>query len=240
MDGSSALIDGHVYVNDVSGNWNLQKKLKNAICHDQEPLLGRGDIDGDRALVAGVTASGTQLVIEFIRTTSIDALGVTVVAWTRQSILTNTEGGFTGEMEYLWGDVAVIGGIALDGDNAVLGDMGVMATPLGTAFSGVFIYHLDDPVIEADTDEPVLFVRSDANRDGSVDMADAIKMLQEVFGQTERNCADASDANDDGTNDIADVIFTLTYLFSNGAVPPAPGASEAGVDPTPDDLGCEQ
>jgi hypothetical protein len=137
-------------------------------------------------------------------------------------------------MEYVWGDVAVIGGIALDGQNAVIGDMGIMETVSQTAFSGVFIYDLDFPIIIKS------FVRGDANGDGVVEIADAIKMLQELFGQTERNCADASDANDDGTNDLADVIFTLTYLFSNGAVPPAPGASEAGVDPTPDDLGCEQ
>jgi hypothetical protein len=225
MDGSSALIDGNVYVEDGSGNWNLQKKLVGAICHGGIPLSYRGDIDGDRALVAGVNDSGTHKVYEFTRDGT---------EWTRQSTLTNTQGGFTGEMEYVWGDVAVIGGIALDGQNAVIGDMGIMETVSQTAFSGVFIYDLDFPIIIKS------FVRGDANGDGVVEIADAIKMLQELFGQTERNCADASDANDDGTNDIADVIFTLTYLFSNGAVPPAPGASEAGVDPTPDDLGCEQ
>jgi hypothetical protein len=233
MDGLSALIDGNVYVEDGSGNWNLQKKLVGAICHGGLPLLDRGDIDGDRALVAGLNASGKHVVFEFTRDGT---------DWTRQSTLTNSQGGFTGEMDYVWGDVAVFGGIALDGNNAVLGDMGIMETVSSTWYSGVFIYDLGVPVYVDTEVDPVgdIFIRGDANGDGVIGIADAIRMLDETFGQTERNCADASDANDDGSNDIADVIFTLTYLFSNGAVPPAPGASEAGVDPTPDDLGCEQ
>ncbi|HIG05273.1 MAG TPA: hypothetical protein EYQ08_06040 [Planctomycetes bacterium] len=228
MDGSSALIDGNIYVTDGSGNWNLQKKLKNAICTDGLLLLGRGDIDGDRALVAGVNDSGTHKVYEFTRDGT---------EWTRKSDLTNSLGGFTDQSvdlhNYFFGYVAVMGGIALDGANAVIGDIGLW-DPSTNDFGGVCIYDLDTPVFKS------IFKRGDANGDGVIGIADAIRMLDETFGQTERNCADASDANDDGTNNIADVIFTLTYLFSNGEAPPAPGTSEAGEDPTPDDLGCEQ
>lgn len=228
MDGLSALIDGHVYVEDGSGNWNLQAKLKNAICTDGLLRLGRGDIDGDRALVAGDSDSGTQKVYEFTRDGT---------EWTRKSDLTNSLGGFTDQSvdlhNYVFGNVATMGGIALDGANAVIGDIGLW-DPSTNESSGVCIYDLDTPILKS------IFKRGDANGDGVIGIADAIRMLDETFGQTERNCADASDANDDGTNDIADVIFTLSYLFSNGEAPPAPGVSEAGEDPTPDDLGCEE
>jgi len=85
------------------------------------------------------------------------------------------------------------------------------------------------------------FRRGDANEDGAVDIADAIFMLYTLMlDGPESGCKDATDANDSGSHDIADVVFVLSYQFSNGAAPPAPGVDNCGVDATPDDgMSCE-
>ncbi|MDG1454933.1 MAG: hypothetical protein P8R38_01880, partial [Planctomycetota bacterium] len=72
-------------------------------------------------------------------------------------------------------------------------------------------------------------------------IADAIFMLYTLMlDGPESGCKDATDANDSGTHDIADVVFVLSYQFSNGATPPAPGVDNCGVDATPDDgMSCE-
>ncbi len=82
------------------------------------------------------------------------------------------------------------------------------------------------------------FVRADANRDGSVDVGDAITILGVLFQMTPADsCEDASDANDDETVDIADAVWTLAYLFSGGPTPPAPFPTE-GPDRTGMGLFC--
>ena len=84
-----------------------------------------------------------------------------------------------------------------------------------------------------------LFVRGDANRDGGVNVADAIAVLGFLFimGTPPLSCPDAGDANDSGGVDVADAIYLLTFLFSNGPVPPEP-YPDPGPDPTPDPLVC--
>lgn len=86
----------------------------------------------------------------------------------------------------------------------------------------------------------VPFKRGDVNADGKVDIADAIRQLFCLFADpcVEHWCPDASDANDDGRSNIADAITILSYLFARGAPPPPPFL-ECGLDPTPDDIGCE-
>ena len=51
-------------------------------------------------------------------------------------------------------------------------------------------------------------------------------------------CMDAADVNDSGTVDLSDTIYALSFLFTNGPVPPPPGSTAAGIDSTPDTLGC--
>lgn len=85
---------------------------------------------------------------------------------------------------------------------------------------------------------PERFVRGDANGDGSIDISDAIGILDHVFLGAATNCRDAVDPNDDGNPDISDAIFLLTYVFSNGVDPLAPFPA-CGVDPTDtDSLDC--
>lgn len=81
------------------------------------------------------------------------------------------------------------------------------------------------------------FVRGDANQDGSVNLGDAVRILDALFGANPISCNDAGDTNDDGQLNIADAVFLLGYLFSSGDDPPAPFPA-AGADPTADALGC--
>jgi len=83
------------------------------------------------------------------------------------------------------------------------------------------------------------FLRGDANRDGSRNIADAVFALDYLFGGTGTvlPCEDAADANDDGTLNIADPIAVLGHLFSAAGPLPEP-FGVAGGDPTADALGC--
>jgi len=83
-----------------------------------------------------------------------------------------------------------------------------------------------------------LFLRGEINGDTSVNIADAMFLLTQLFsGGPAGTCADASDVNDDGSVNLADPIRLLAYLFSGGEVPDAPFPA-CGVDPTTDMLGC--
>ncbi len=85
---------------------------------------------------------------------------------------------------------------------------------------------------------PTGFIRGDANDDGGVNLADAIRILEVLFaGGGPLTCNDAGDANDDGGVDISDPIFLLAYLFTMGPSPSLPFPT-AGPDPTPDALTC--
>ncbi len=84
----------------------------------------------------------------------------------------------------------------------------------------------------------ILFIRGDSNLDREFDIADPIYTILYLFYGLEARCLDASDANDDGKVNITDPIYMLSSLFKgeNGPSPPFP---EAGVDPTIDNLSCE-
>lgn len=92
------------------------------------------------------------------------------------------------------------------------------------------------------------FVRGDCNLSStnkvSVDIADAAAMVGYFFltGENKFNapCDDACDANDDGRLDASDVVYLLNYLFiPKSPKPPTPGPTNAGTDPTNDNLGCD-
>ncbi len=89
--------------------------------------------------------------------------------------------------------------------------------------------------ITTPTGEPE-FVRGDCNGDGSVNIADAIGLLNLLFAGGSITCADACDTNDDGSINIADAIALLNTLFGGGTIP---GPSTCGPDSTPDGLDCD-
>ena len=83
------------------------------------------------------------------------------------------------------------------------------------------------------------FVRGNANGDGSIDVADAIAVLQFLFaGGNPLPCMDAADVNDDETLNIADPIRLLGWLFGGGNPPPPPNS--CGTDPEGDHLDCKE
>ena len=82
-----------------------------------------------------------------------------------------------------------------------------------------------------------LFIRGDATYDQSVNIADAIFLLEYLFsGGVFTVCPDAADTNDDGTINIGDAINLLNYLFAGGETIPYPYPGY-GLDPTQDSLG---
>ncbi len=88
---------------------------------------------------------------------------------------------------------------------------------------------------------PPVFIRSDANDNGKVNISDPVFLLSFLFAGGETPpCEDAADANDDGSIDLSDVVTILHYLFGGGTVPPPSPPGPAGRDPTPDELGCER
>lgn len=85
------------------------------------------------------------------------------------------------------------------------------------------------------------FERGDVDRNGSINISDAVLIANHLFANDPMRlaCQDAADTNDDGELDIGDPVYLVFYLFASGSAPPAPFGSE-GVDPTfRDNLGCE-
>lgn len=83
------------------------------------------------------------------------------------------------------------------------------------------------------------FLRGDANLDGTLNVGDAIDLLDGIFTGAPIACEDASDWNDDGQLDVSDPINVLGYLFANGPAPSAPYPNCAS-DPSHDTLDCIQ
>jgi N-acetylmuramoyl-L-alanine amidase len=81
------------------------------------------------------------------------------------------------------------------------------------------------------------FHRGDADGGGTVDISDAILVLNWLFaGGGEPACIDAADADDGGGVDITDALRVLTWLFSGGTEPAPPGPGACGLDPSDDAL----
>ncbi len=83
--------------------------------------------------------------------------------------------------------------------------------------------------------EGELFRRGDTDGNGSVELTDAILVLDYLFqGSGAPGCLETADSDDNGKVDISDAIRLLGWLFLGGEPLPAPGAQECGRDPTPD------
>ena len=84
-----------------------------------------------------------------------------------------------------------------------------------------------------------IFTRGDANRDGSINVTDALAIVGHLFLGAPLSCPDAGDVDDTGELNVTDAIVVLAYLFQGGEVPPLPPFPEPGIDPTPDELTCD-
>ncbi len=87
-------------------------------------------------------------------------------------------------------------------------------------------------------DEP-RFLRGDSDTRGSLELTDGIRTLNFLFtGGEVPACRDAADTDDNGRIELTDAVGTFLFLFSGGDAPPAPGPTDCGIDPTPDELDC--
>jgi hypothetical protein len=87
------------------------------------------------------------------------------------------------------------------------------------------------------------FNRGDVDLNGTIDLTDAIDILQYQFFGGPLACKEAADVNDDGEISLTDPIVLLNYQYQAGNPPPPPFDStgvQVGDDPTPDPLGCAQ
>jgi hypothetical protein len=85
--------------------------------------------------------------------------------------------------------------------------------------------------------EPV-FLRGDFNQSSVFDLSDPIALVAYLFqGGRAPQCLDTADIDDNGRVELSDTIYGLDHLFKGGPAPPFP-FPDAGVDPSPDDLGC--
>ena len=85
--------------------------------------------------------------------------------------------------------------------------------------------------------------RGDCNDDTTVNIADAVFLLGNLFpgpgSVPPIGCEGACDANDDGNLNIADAIAILGSLFVQPSIPIPPPAGSCGADPSPDPLTCD-
>jgi len=83
---------------------------------------------------------------------------------------------------------------------------------------------------------PQVFLRGDVDGNRSIDITDAVRLLNYLFlGGVQPQCFDSADVNDTGRVDISGAISILNYLFLGGASPSVPFPM-AGFDPTEDAL----
>ncbi len=86
--------------------------------------------------------------------------------------------------------------------------------------SAIGISETDNYSIEAGYVHASFVMRGDANADGSVNIADAMYVINHLFaGGPVPDPFEAGDANCDGTVNIADAMYLINYLFTGGPPP---------------------
>jgi len=85
------------------------------------------------------------------------------------------------------------------------------------------------------------FLRGDCNRDGEVDIADGVRLVQYLFlGGVAPECSEGCDTNDDSLLDLADALAVFAYSLGIGPSPPTPAAPfpDIGSDSDDDPWDC--
>ena len=80
------------------------------------------------------------------------------------------------------------------------------------------------------------FVRGDANADGTLNISDAVFVLNSLYFMNNLPCFDAADANDNGKVNVCDAVFIVHHLSPVPTFPPP--FPSCGRDPTLDNIGC--
>ncbi len=99
---------------------------------------------------------------------------------------------------------------------------------------------------EKDTSVGPTFLRGDTDANRSIELTDAVGLLNYLFlGGPKPGCLDAADIDDNGEADISDAIANLNYQFLGGASPADPGPINCGPDKNQEseqgipELGCD-
>ena len=89
----------------------------------------------------------------------------------------------------------------------------------GASIAPTFI----DGTVESFVPPITAHVRGDANADATLNIADGVWMLSDLFqGAPHTDCNSANDANADGNFDASDAVFVFNHQFLNGPAPAAP------------------
>ncbi len=84
------------------------------------------------------------------------------------------------------------------------------------------------------------FRRGDCNDDDTVDISDAVCILNWLFlGGDTPGCIAATNVDGAGEVDITDPIYLLTHLFLGGAAPVEPFPECGTGSPADEEIGCE-
>lgn len=151
------------------------------------------------------------------------------------------------------GNDTAIGGINQNvrlHDNSTMSDGGNFLGYIDEV--ALYAFALDDPDGDGDrsdsrveahyraasTETVVTFQRGDPDASDSINLTDAVFILNHLFlGGPAPGCADGADADDSGAMNLSDAVYTLNYLFRGGSAPPPPTGA-CGSDPTDDTLDC--
>ena len=81
------------------------------------------------------------------------------------------------------------------------------------------------------------FRRGDVDHSGTIQLTDAIRVLEFSFlGKEAPDCLDAADADNNGTIQLTDAVRILGYLFLGGPAPE--NADRCAADTGDSSLGC--
>jgi len=133
-------------------------------------------------------------------------------------------------------------------DTDLLGWQGALRLPEGTTEVTAVGFNGQDEAIATATLRVTVdssgatrrFTRGDSDRNGRLDLIDALSTLRYLSGSGQLTCLEAADVDDNHSIELADVLRLVEYLFNRGAPPAAPFPGP-GSDPTPQgSLGCAQ
>ena len=126
--------------------------------------------------------------------------------------------------------VADCGGVTMEPGGSVLWKVGTgpgVVYQFDPSFSTIWNTFTIDVVSTGLASVPLCtsqdeFLRGDSNYDGSVNVADVVRLIDVIFNGVATICDATDDANGDETRNIADPIYLLSYFFSMGPPPPLP------------------
>ena len=220
----------HIKILDLDGNGTLD-----LVAGENEPgpagsgviriLFGVPDGEGKPPLEIGLDAAILHLDVFDVTRDGRPDLVVTD-SGSLVILQATPEGGFSGPESYVVGS----GPLAVVFDDFDLD--GILDAVTADSRSGAlsFLSGRGEP-------SPLRFRRGDADLDSTVNLTDAVVILERLYlGGNPLSCPDSADINDDGSINLSDAVAILLYMFQGGRPPVPPGPESCGPDPRSDEL----